>query len=48
MQTDLTAISREQAPLTADQAARVVVRAATLPDGARSGTFVDQQGVVGW
>ena len=48
VQTDLTSISRSQGPLTADEAARVVVHAATLPDDATSGTFVDQQGAVAW
>lgn len=48
VQTDLTPISREQAPLTASQAAAVVVEAATLPDDAASGTFIDSGGVVAW
>jgi len=48
VQTDLTPVNREQAPLTADQAAEVVHRAATLPGDAPSGTFVDANGVVPW
>jgi len=48
VQTDLTPISREQAPLTADQAAEVIVRAATLPNDAPSGTFFDKDGPVAW
>lgn len=48
VQTDLTPISRDNAPTTADQAAKVVVRAATLPDDAPSGTFVDANGPVPW
>jgi NAD(P)-dependent dehydrogenase (short-subunit alcohol dehydrogenase family) len=48
VQTDLTPISREQAPLTAEEAAEVVHHAATLPADAASGTFVDAQGPVPW
>lgn len=48
VQTDLTPINREQAPLTATQAAAVVVRAATLPGEAPSGTFIDSNGTVPW
>jgi len=48
VQTDLTPINRDNAPTTADQAAEVVVRAATLPDDAPSGTFVDANGSVPW
>ncbi len=48
VQTDLTPINREQAPLTAEQASEVVVRAATLPADAASGTFFDQDGAVAW
>ncbi|AKU16459.1 SDR family NAD(P)-dependent oxidoreductase [Luteipulveratus mongoliensis] len=44
VQTDLTPISREQAPLTAAQAAQTVVAALDSP----SGTFVDADGVVPW
>ncbi|WP_156254241.1 SDR family NAD(P)-dependent oxidoreductase [Pseudactinotalea terrae] len=48
VQTDLTPISREQAPLTASQGAAVVVEAGMLPDDAASGTFIDSSGVVAW
>jgi NAD(P)-dependent dehydrogenase (short-subunit alcohol dehydrogenase family) len=48
VQTDLTPINRDNAPTTADQAAEVVHRAATLPDDASSGTFVDANGTVPW
>jgi len=48
VQTDLTPVNKEQAPLTPDQAAQVVVTAATLPDDAESGTFIDANGPVTW
>ena len=48
VQTDLTPVNREQAPLTASEAAEVLHRAATLPAGAASGTFVDAHGIVPW
>jgi NAD(P)-dependent dehydrogenase (short-subunit alcohol dehydrogenase family) len=48
VQTDLTPVNREQAPLTAEEAAEVVHHAATLPADAPSGTFVDAQGTVSW
>lgn len=48
VQTDLTPVNREQAPLTAQQAADVVVRAATLGPDAASGTFIDADGAVDW
>ncbi len=48
VQTDLTPVNREQAPLTAEQASEVVVRAATLPADAASGTFFDRRGAVAW
>lgn len=48
VQTDLTPMNREQAPTTAAEAAQVIVRAATLPADAPSGTFVDQSGTVPW
>ncbi|ONH27292.1 SDR family oxidoreductase [Pseudofrankia asymbiotica] len=48
VQTDLTPINRQQAPLTADEAARIVVTAATLPADAESGTFIDANGPVAW
>jgi len=48
VQTDLTPANREQAPLTADQAATVILTAATLPSDAHSGRFIDQNGPVAW
>lgn len=48
VQTDLTPVNRDQAPLTADQAAVIVVTAATLPSEANSGTFIDTNGPVAW
>lgn len=48
VQTDLTPVNRQQAPLTPDDAAAVVVRAAMLDDAAPSGTFVDASGPVRW
>ncbi len=46
VQTELTPMNKEQAPLTASQAAEVVLAAATLPESAASGTFVDALGPV--
>lgn len=48
VQTDLTPVNRDQAPLTADQAAEVIHRAASLPADAPSGTFIDAGGPVPW
>jgi len=48
VQTDLTPANRAQAPLTAEEAAAVVHRAATLPDHAPSGAFIDAAGAVPW
>ena len=48
VRTDLTPISGDQATLDADEAAEVVVRAASWPDGTPSGTFVDAAGPVAW
>ena len=48
VQTDLAPGNREAAPVTADQAAEVIVRAARLPDDAPSGTFLDSAGTVPW
>lgn len=48
VKTDLTPVNREQAPLTADQAATVILTAATLPSDAPSGSFIDQNGPVAW
>ena len=48
VQTDLAPGNREQAPTPADEAAAVVVAAATLPEDAPSGTFIDTSGTVPW
>ena len=48
VQTDLAPGNREQAPTPAHEAAAVVVAAATLPEDAPSGTFVDRLGTVAW
>jgi len=48
VQTDLAPTAREQAPLTADQAAVVVAGAALAPVGTPSGRFVDAAGDVAW
>jgi NAD(P)-dependent dehydrogenase (short-subunit alcohol dehydrogenase family) len=48
VQTELTPANRTQAPLTAAEAAELLHRAATLPDHAASGTFIDAAGVVPW
>jgi NAD(P)-dependent dehydrogenase (short-subunit alcohol dehydrogenase family) len=48
VQTDLAPGNREHAPTTAEDAARIVVTAATLPDDAPSGTFIDSSGPVPW
>lgn len=48
VQTDLTPANREQAPLTAEQAAKVVVQAATLPPSAPTGTFTGHDGPIPW
>lgn len=48
VQTDLTPANRDQAPLTPEQAARIIITAATLPGNADSGTFIDNNGVVAW
>ncbi|CUU59038.1 NADP-dependent 3-hydroxy acid dehydrogenase YdfG [Parafrankia irregularis] len=48
VQTELTPMNRQLAPLTADEAAHVVVSAATLPADAETGTFVDADGPVAW
>ena len=48
VQTDLTPVNRAQAPLAPEEAAEVVHRAATLPDDAASGTFIDAAGTVPW
>ena len=48
VQTDLTPANRTQAPLTAAEAAEVLHGAATLPEHAPSGAFIDAAGVVPW
>jgi NAD(P)-dependent dehydrogenase (short-subunit alcohol dehydrogenase family) len=48
VQTDLTPLNREQAPLTADDAAHTVVRYALLDDAGPSGGFFDHDGAVAW
>jgi NAD(P)-dependent dehydrogenase (short-subunit alcohol dehydrogenase family) len=48
VQTDLTPANRTRAPLAATEVAEVLHRAATLPDTAASGTFIDSAGVVLW
>jgi NAD(P)-dependent dehydrogenase (short-subunit alcohol dehydrogenase family) len=48
VRTDLTPANRDRAPLSPQDAADVVHRAATLPDSAPTGTFVDAAGVVPW
>jgi NAD(P)-dependent dehydrogenase (short-subunit alcohol dehydrogenase family) len=48
VQTDLTPINRDQAPLTPADAARVIVHYALLDDTGPSGGFFDQAGAVAW
>lgn len=48
VQTDLAPAAREQAPLTPQEGAQVVLTAATLPADAPSGTFIDSSGLVPW
>jgi NAD(P)-dependent dehydrogenase (short-subunit alcohol dehydrogenase family) len=49
VQTDLGGpANRAAAPLLADEAARIVVTMATLPDDGPSGQFVDRNGTVPW
>ena len=48
VQTDLAPGNRVHAPLSADDAAQIVLTAATLPDVAESGTFLDREGAVAW
>jgi NAD(P)-dependent dehydrogenase (short-subunit alcohol dehydrogenase family) len=38
----------QDAPLAPEDAAEVIFRAATLPDSAASGTFIDSHGAVPW
>ena len=48
VQTDLTPLNRDQAPLTTADAARVVVRYALVDDAGPSGGFFDREGAVAW
>jgi NAD(P)-dependent dehydrogenase (short-subunit alcohol dehydrogenase family) len=48
VQTDLTPMSREQAPLTADEASLAVAAMALAGHDGPTGTFVDRDGVVAW
>jgi NAD(P)-dependent dehydrogenase (short-subunit alcohol dehydrogenase family) len=48
VQTDLAPGNRDQAPVTPQEAAEVVHRAATLGASEPSGTFVDADGPVPW
>jgi NAD(P)-dependent dehydrogenase (short-subunit alcohol dehydrogenase family) len=48
VQTDLAPGNREHAPTPAEEAAQIVVKAATLPDDAPSGTFISETGPVPW
>ncbi len=48
VQTDLAPGNREQAPLTPEDAAEVVARAAALSEDDPTGTFIDAAGPVAW
>ena len=48
VQTDLTPVNRDQAPLTPADAARVVVRYALLHDDGPTGGFYDQEAAITW
>jgi NAD(P)-dependent dehydrogenase (short-subunit alcohol dehydrogenase family) len=48
VQTELTPLNREQAPLTAADAARVVVRYALIEDSGPTGRFFDHESAVAW
>jgi NAD(P)-dependent dehydrogenase (short-subunit alcohol dehydrogenase family) len=48
VQTDLAPGNRQQAPTSAEEAAEIVVTAATLPEHAPSGTFMSSAGPVPW
>ncbi|MDI9927561.1 MULTISPECIES: SDR family NAD(P)-dependent oxidoreductase [unclassified Rhodococcus (in: high G+C Gram-positive bacteria)] len=48
VQTDLTPVNRDQATTTPEEAARVIVAAATLPSPSESGTFIDADGPIRW
>ena len=48
VRTNLTPMNRDQAPLTACEAARVVVRYALIDETGPSGGFFDQAAAVAW
>ena len=48
VQTDLTPMSREQAPVTAADAARAVVRYALVDEAGPTGGFFDHEAAVAW
>lgn len=48
VQTNLTPVNREQAPLTAEAAARVAVRYALIDGDGPSGGFFDNEAAVAW
>ncbi|UNK70305.1 SDR family NAD(P)-dependent oxidoreductase [Microbacterium sp. H1-D42] len=48
VQTDLAPGNREHAPTTAEEAVKVVLAAASLPDDAPSGAFISSAGQVAW
>jgi NAD(P)-dependent dehydrogenase (short-subunit alcohol dehydrogenase family) len=48
VQTDLTPMNRDNAPLTADDAAETVVRVALSADASLSGRFLSSDGLVPW
>ena len=48
VQTDLTPISRDQAPLTADDASQVIADMASIDDDGPTGQFVARDGSVAW
>jgi len=48
VQTDLTPMNREQAPLTADDASHIIVKMASLAADGPTGQFVDRDGSVAW
>jgi hypothetical protein len=48
VQTHLTPINRDQAPLTAADAARVVVRYALIDETGATGGFFDREAAVAW
>lgn len=48
VQTDLAPGNKEQAPVTPEEAAEVVARAAALSDADATGTFIDAHGPVSW